>query len=153
MQVFNAFMKVLRKNLPTVIIWIVIFLSISIVVSKSDSGNSEFKSKVLNVCVFDEDNTEASKALRDFIDSKHNIVELENDSARILDELFYETTDYVLTIKKGYEKNLLEGNTENLFDNQYVHESYSNVLMTNLADELKATAFQLLKKTQPKHSQ
>lgn len=139
MQVFNAFMKVLRKNLPTVIIWIVIFLSISVVVSKSDSGNSEFKSKVLNVCVFDEDNTEASKALRDFIDSKHNIVELENDSARILDELFYETTDYVLTIKKGYEKNLLEGNTENLFDNQYVHESYSNVLMTNLADEYVKT--------------
>ena len=146
MQVFNAFMKVLKKNLPTVIIWVAIFLSISIIVSKSGSENSEFKSKVLNVCVFDEDNTESSRAFRDFIASKHNVYELENDDDRILDELFYETKDYVITIKKGFSENLSNGITEGLFDNRYVHESYSNVLMTNLADEYVKTVRAFLAK-------
>lgn len=146
MQVFNAFMKVLKKNLPTVIIWVAIFLSISIIVSKSGSENSEFKSKVLSVCVFDEDNTESSRAFRDFIASKHNVYELENDDDRILDELFYETKDYVITIKKGFSENLSDGITEGLFDNRYVHESYSNVLMTNLADEYVKTVRAFLAK-------
>ena len=35
MQVFKAFLKVLRKRLPIAMIWIVVFLVISIVVSNT----------------------------------------------------------------------------------------------------------------------
>ncbi|MGN0583113.1 MAG: hypothetical protein ACI4KB_10475, partial [Oscillospiraceae bacterium] len=58
----------------------------------------------------------------------------------------YETKDYVLTIKKGFSENLSDGKTEGLFDNRYVHESYSNVLMTNLADEYVKTVRAFLAK-------
>ena len=140
MQVFNAFMKVLRKRIGVAMIWVVAFLVISVVVVNS-SGEEEsvFEAEKIDICVFDEDNTEESKALKEFIGEKHNIVTVENDEDAILDILYYGNADCVMTINEGYAQKLAAGETENLFSSYHVHDSYEAKLAESLVDEYVCT--------------
>ncbi|MBO5447694.1 MAG: ABC transporter permease [Ruminococcus sp.] len=140
MQVFNAFMKVLRKRIGTAMIWVVIFLIISFTIANNaDTGKLKFESTKMDICVFDEDNTEASKALTEFLGKKHNIVTVENDKDHILDALYYGRADYIMTIKEGYEQKLAAGDTEELFTSYHVHDSYEATLAENLTNEYVGT--------------
>lgn len=105
----------------------------------SNFSSSMFEQTALNICVFDEDNTAESRALIDFISKKNNIVELENDRDTILDALYYERANYVLTIKKGYADNLAAGSTDGLFENMKLHDSYSTVYMGQYLNEYVGT--------------
>ncbi len=133
-------MKVLRKRIGTAMIWVVIFLIISFTIANNaDTGKLKFESTKMDICVFDEDNTEASKALTEFLGKKHNIVTVENDKDHILDALYYGRADYIMTIKEGYEQKLAAGDTEELFTSYHVHDSYEATLAENLTNEYVGT--------------
>lgn len=139
MQVFKAYMKVLKKKAPVCLIWIVGFLIISVIISTSATTEKSYSDSQVKICIFDEDNTEASKAFTDFIGSRHKIVKIKNDKDTILDSLYYEEVNYVLEIKKGYEENVSKGITDDLFVNYQVHDSYSCQLAENLIDSYLKT--------------
>lgn len=133
-------MKVLRKRIGVAMIWVVIFLIISFTVANNaDVGKLKFESTKMDICVFDEDNTEASKALTKFLGKKHNIVTVENDKDHILDALYYGRADYIMTIKSGYEQKLAAGDIEELFTSYHVHDSYEATLAENLTNEYVGT--------------
>ncbi|MCI8775863.1 MAG: ABC transporter permease [Oscillospiraceae bacterium] len=135
MQVFKAFNKIMISRFPIALIWIIIFLVISIITAKSSNDYTEFKDTKLDICVFDEDNTQESKALKEFLGNKHNLITLENDKDTILDALYYERVGYVLTISEGYAEKLKSGEINDLFTNYHVHDSYSSTLVGSLIDE------------------
>ena len=139
MQVFKAFLKVLRKRLPIAMIWIVVFLVISIVVSNTQTDEKTFSNTQLDVCVWDEDQTAASMALKDWIGSKHHLISVQQDPDQMLDALYYEQADYILTIQKGYAEKLERGETDDLFCNYHVHDSYASALMENSLEEYVKT--------------
>ena len=103
MQVFNAFLKVLRKKMPVAMIWIIIFLIISIIFVKTNNSTFTFEEKRFSICVLDEDQTPESKALTAFLGERHELISLPaEDEEEILDALYYERADYVMTIPTGY---------------------------------------------------
>ena len=55
MQVFKAFLRILRKKLPIAMIWVVVFLMIAIGVTTNNSSPFSFTENQFNICVFDED--------------------------------------------------------------------------------------------------
>lgn len=133
MQVFNAFMKVLKKKLPVALIYVIVFLSIAIPMSKSGSAANTFEATSLNICIFDEDNTEESRALSEFLGINHKLVELKNDRDTIMDALYYERADYVLIIHQGYAERLNTG--DDLFSSCHMADSYGMVFMEQLLEE------------------
>ncbi len=139
MQVFKAYLKVLKRKAPVCLIWITVFVVISVIISRSATNEKSYSDSQLKICIFDEDNTEASRAFSEFIGSKHELVELENDKDTILDALYYEEVDYALIIKKGYEESVINGITDDLLTNYQVHESYSCQLAENLIDSYLKT--------------
>ena len=76
MQVFNAFLKVLRKKMPVAMIWIIIFLIISIIFVKTNNSTFTFEEKRFSICVLDEDQTPESKALTAFLGERHELITL-----------------------------------------------------------------------------
>lgn len=134
MQVFKTFMKVLKKHLGIVCIYIGIFFAISIPMSKVSRGTEAFRPSRIDICIFDEDDTPESRALIDHILSRNDRVELKNDEDVIMDALYYCTADYVLTINKGYAEKLAAGEMEDLFTSSHMHDSYSTVYMKNDLD-------------------
>lgn len=139
MPVFKTYMKVVKKNLFMAFIYTGIFVLLVFMFSSSAEPSVKFESVSLGVCVIDEDNTEASKALTEYIGSTNNLVEIENDKDEILDALYYTRADYVLTIKSGFEEKIKAGETDNLLTNYQLPDSYDGVFIDNKIDHYVST--------------
>ena len=92
MQIYKTFLKMLIRNLPSGLLYLGIFV-----------GIATFTSSKLNVAIIDDDNSELSKSLVDYISSCHNIVSINDNKEKWADDLFYRTVDYILVINKGFE--------------------------------------------------
>lgn len=135
MQVFKTFMKIVLKNLGVASIYIVVFFMLTMITANTaNSSPEQFSASKLDICVIDKDNTEASHKLAQYIGENHNIVDIEDNKDDILNALYYRTVDYVLNINEGYQENLSNGNTENLFSNYKVPDSYTAVFMDSQLD-------------------
>lgn len=119
MQLFKAFCKIGKRRITTIGIYFVIYAVITIILSVTakDNLNVNFQSKELSVCVIDEDNSKASKALTSYLGSIHHLVDLENDPEVLQEHLYYRDINYVLTISKGFEEKLLAGEKEGFVTN------------------------------------
>ncbi|MDD7295408.1 MAG: ABC transporter permease [Oscillospiraceae bacterium] len=140
MQVFNAFLKVLRKKMPVAMILIIIFLIISIIFVKTNNSTFTFEEKRFSICVLDEDQTPESKALTAFLGERHELISLPaEDEEEILDALYYERADYVMTIPAGYAEKLASGKTDTLFTHYYIDDRYANTLLDSTLSEYICT--------------
>ena len=140
MQVFNTFFKVLKKNKTALIVYSVIFLVISFVLASSSDTKDKFKESKLNIMVIDEDSSAASKALTEVIAKKHDIKEKTDSADEMAEKLYWDTVDYVLVIKNGYENNLVSGSSDALFGEYHVRENYSTAYMTTVLGQYVKTA-------------
>lgn len=131
MQVFKTFMKIVSTKKNILITYLVIFLAISVGMVKAvTNGDSMYTSESLNICIEDMDNSQASKALTDYLKKLHKVsIITDTDNDHILDELYYRRTDYVLTIKKGYADRLAKSEKNNLFENKAVPGVYNASLI------------------------
>ena len=128
MQVFKAFLRILRKKLPTAMIWVVVFLIIAVGVTTNNSSPFSFTENQFNICVFDEDQTPESQALVAYLGKHHNLVSVKQEQDTILDMLYDGRIDYAMTIAKGYAENLQAGKTDTLFTHYYLDDRYANTL-------------------------
>ena len=136
MQVFKTFMKIIRSKMSVAMIYVGVFLGISIPMATSSTSSEMFAQQTkIDICIFDEDNTSESRALTDLIGQRQNIVQLENDRDTIIDALYYARVNYVLVINEGYAEKLASGDTDELFGNYHMHDSYSVVFMVQFLND------------------
>lgn len=116
MQVSKAFFMIARKRLLTAFIYIAIYTFIILILSSTaeDSMKDNFSSVSLTIFIADEDQTPASRALCGYLDSLHEIADLNNDEEVLANQMYYRTLDYVLTIPAGFEDSLTSGKKEAL---------------------------------------
>lgn len=141
MQVFKSFFKIAKKRIPSIAIYLVIFLVLTFLLSgssKKESANN-FESKKIDITIIDQDETVASHSLTDYLDSMHNLVKIKNDRESQVDALYYRTTNYILTIPKGYEQSLEKNETKHIIKNlklpnsnksQYIEQQINTYLTT-----------------------
>lgn len=137
MQVFKTFFRIAKKKLPGTAIYFVIFLVIMLLQSQLSNKDvdTSFQSSSLDICVIDEDHSDASKALTDYLGSIHTLTTLRDTDAETLqDNLFYQRISYVLTIPKGFESNLTSGNTKNIVDSSKRKNSASGYFVDQQID-------------------
>ena len=147
MQVFKAFFKIARKRLPATCIYLVIYTIITFIFSFSASDNfsENFQSTALSICIIDEDESEASRALCAYLGKLHKVETVNPDDETISDQLYYRTLDYVLKIPSGFEKQVIAqekkdlltdiripGSANGAFVNQQVTQ-YTSTLQVYLA--------------------
>ncbi len=131
MQVFKAFLKTSKKYLPTNVIYFIIFTVIALAATNfnTDEDNSSFKTDSLNIGVIDEDQTDTSQALEDYLKGMHQITLLENEKETLLDGLFYRSMDYVLILPKGFEERLCLGEGDALYETVQIPGIYSSMFV------------------------
>lgn len=125
MQVFKTFMKVIKKRLNVSMIYIVVFIIIGIVMTNTVSNDGNFTQTKLKISITDLDDTQASRALVDYISKDNKIVSVKNDMDSITDAIFYRNADIILTVNKGYSQKLADGETYGLFSNYRIPGSYT----------------------------
>lgn len=125
MQVFNAFLKVTRKRIHTWMIYVIIFIIITVVMTATSDTAEGFENRRLDVSISDLDDTPASRALAAYIGENHNIVEVGDDKDAMLDALYYQSADIILTINSGYADGLAKGETDGLLSDYRVPGTYT----------------------------
>ena len=138
MQVFNLFFKITKTKYVSMLIYLAIFLLI-LNLTNANSVDSNYKASEMRLAVFDEDNTEASRALIKFLDKSHELVEIENDDDKLIDAMYITEIHYAITINSGYEKKLAAGETEGLFSTRYIHDNYTNKLADDTLNSYVST--------------
>lgn len=133
MQVFKAFFKIVRKNLTPIMMYLIIFLVITVIMTMNikDTQVTSFSATSLDVAVVDRDHTTFSEALRDYIGKNHTVRELKDEKESLQESLYYRDVDYILIIPEGFANKLEQGQTEDLIENVKVPDSFSGIFVDN----------------------
>lgn len=110
MQVFKTYFRLLNSYKGIIILYVVIFMGVSIILSGSVSGSGKreeaFVAERLDISIIDRDDGVFAKGLTDYFKTEHDIVDLEDDEDAVLNELYWREVDYVIVIPKGFEESL-----------------------------------------------
>lgn len=111
MQVYKVFFRILNKQKFQIIMYLVIFFSISVVMSYQgeDTQKGMFKAYSHKLVIFDEDGSELSQGMAAYLREGNEEVKIEDDKETIQDELYNRNINCVIRIPKGYGKSLAEG--------------------------------------------
>ena len=147
MQAFNSYWKIFKKNIGGVIIYLIIFMVITILFSSfgNDTVENNFSMKKLNIAVLDRDNTQLSKGFKDYLGSIHNIVNIDDDMESLQDNLFYRNVSYIMIIPKNYGEKVLSGNLNNILNNIKVPNSFEGIFADRQVDQYLKTISSYLK--------
>lgn len=114
MRVFNAFFRIIWKYKFSVILFTAIFLGLSIVFGAmaGDSTEQVYKETKVSIAVFDHDQTEASKAVYDYLGKVHSIETVEDTFDAKMEAFFNAKIIGIIEIEPGFEEGLLNGDLE-----------------------------------------
>lgn len=125
MQVFKAFLLVLRSRWYVTLIYVALFFAVGLMMTYMDNGTQVWEQSSMNLMIVDNDDTPESRAIREFLSANNKMIDPIEDEDRLMDALYFGEVDYALTIPKGFAERLRAGETENLLESKHMHESYS----------------------------
>ena len=137
MQVYKTFAKIAKKKFSNTITYFVVFFVLLIAFSfQADStSDKQFRVSSVDMCIIDQDESTASKALCDYLTSIHNRITLDSyDRETLQDNLYYQQIDYVLTIPSGFEGNLKSGDFKDLVESSKRGDSASGYFVDRQID-------------------
>ena len=113
MQVYKLFFQVLRKQKGQIIMYLVIFLSVTLAAASQGekTGESTFSPTTYKFAVMDADNSEISRALIAYLEQGNEKVHIEDKKEVIQDEIYNRSISCVLRIPSGFFESYLSGST------------------------------------------
>lgn len=110
MKVYNAYLKILKYKLSSIIIYFILFVALSLIMiqNSSDSTKDTFVQSKGDIVVNNYDN---SKLVDNFLEymSEFCNIEWELDKELQQDAIFFREVDYIITIPKGFGEDFLAG--------------------------------------------
>jgi len=103
--VFKVYFKIMRAMLPSVLIYVAIFVVFGVISAKSNAEDDvfSFEAESLKVCVVDEDDTYLSRSFTDYLSECETLTELSADTEKALnDAVRFGLADAVVIIPEGY---------------------------------------------------
>ncbi|MGB4588862.1 MAG: ABC transporter permease [Clostridiaceae bacterium] len=135
MQVFKVSLKILKKNIPSLMIYLIVFLVLSVIFSsvakEQESEYSDFETVKTSVAFFQEESTPLVEAFKNELAKSATFVETKDDYDTIMDALYFRSVTYVIRIPKGFTEKIMNGQDVQL-EKRTVAGSISNTY-TDLA--------------------
>ncbi|MBU3142886.1 ABC transporter permease [Clostridium sp. CF012] len=112
MQVFKAYFKIIKANMGQLIIYLTIFLAISVLYStmtttKNEESFSQTKTNVAFVNL--DENTALLTGFKEYLSKNANFIDIENKQENLQDALFFRDVDYIITVPVDFTQNFLLG--------------------------------------------
>lgn len=135
MQVFKLFFKILKNQITQIIMYIGIFAAIAFIISENPSATPGYSEQAQDISVVDNDSSQASRSLADYLLSCNNSVQLDDyEPETIQDELYNRNTTNVIFIPEGFQNAVLEGNTEEILEIYNIPGTMAASIVTAQAD-------------------
>ncbi|MDF2485291.1 MAG: transporter permease [Herbinix sp.] len=116
MQVFKAYYKILKSQLTAVLIYVALFLMLTILFTGNLKDNSnQFETKKVPVMVINEDGQNGLlDSFLSYLEEYVVYVEPKAGADAIKDALYYREVSYIITIPKGFSDSFYENGEINL---------------------------------------
>lgn len=138
MKVFKVYFKIIKRNLPMLSIYIIIFMLFALLLTISGTGEStnNFSETRNRVMIINQDDASPLTAgLIDYLTDKSVIVPPVKSEEAIQDALFYEDAVYILTIPKGFSADFLSGTHSLALGKQTAPNSTAGVQLDMLIEK------------------
>ena len=106
-MIFKNYMKIFIKNIKAVLFSFIIFMVMLIIFTSSKDNNVEFKPMKLDLMINDEDKSEESKALINYLKEKHNVKEEKITESEAKKQIVEDKIIAYIVINKDFKQNLL----------------------------------------------
>ena len=97
-------MKILKKNIGLVSIYLLIFFSIAMVLQASAKKEhlEDFEKTRIDLAIADQDDSTLSHALTKYLKTIHNVYKISAEPTVMQEELFYRNAEYIVQIPKNF---------------------------------------------------
>lgn len=148
MQVFKAFFKIIIRNKAQLLIYIGVFLGVTILVTGANgSSTAGFAETKCRIAYFNEDaGSPISDGLEEYLKDKASFVSIEDSETALQDALFFRHVDYILRVPAGYADRLAAGENPQLTKTT-IPESTSGIYVDMLINKYLNTVELYLKNT------
>ncbi|PKM56234.1 MAG: ABC transporter permease [Firmicutes bacterium HGW-Firmicutes-5] len=111
MPVFRLCLKIFKKKLPVMMIYVGLFLGISLLIASATRTEREkgFIQSKTNIAIINYDQTPLVTGLINSLEEIANIVPLEDDSSALQDALYFRKVTYILRIPEDFTEKFLKG--------------------------------------------
>lgn len=104
MTVFKGYLRILKKNLGLLLLYLVIFFAIAIVLQASARKEhlDSFEKTRIDIAIADKDQSDLSRGLIAYLSTIHNVSEISSDPSVMQEELFYRNASYIVQIPENF---------------------------------------------------
>ncbi|MEA4923109.1 MAG: ABC transporter permease [Eubacteriaceae bacterium] len=116
MTVFKTYLKIVKMMLPMLIMYLVICIAVSVMVSGVNSDGTEaFRVSKAEIVLIDNDDSDASRIFDGYVEKTSIEKELKNNDIKTKqDAIFSRQVDGIITVPKGFGEKLKSGKTAKL---------------------------------------
>lgn len=148
MQVFKLCMKIIKKNIPVLLIYVVVFISFSIIMAFSPGTRKDdtdtFNVSKTNIAFFSSENTPLVNGLKEELSKIADFKDLPDERKELQDALYFRKVSCIIRVPEGFTENFLKGEHVEL-EKTSVPDSASNVYIDLSIDKYLNTAKLYLK--------
>ena len=110
MTVFKGYLKILKKNLGMLLMYLMIFFAIAIALQTAARKEhlGTFEKTRINIAVADRDQSELSQGLIRYLSTIHNVSEISSEPSVMQEELFYRNASYIVQIPENFYQTCIE---------------------------------------------
>jgi len=143
MPVYNLCMRIIRKNIPSLLIYLFVFIGVSIIVSSSSANPqkavNEFTRKKADIAFISKDDSPLIEGLRNEIGKIANFIDIPDNKGDLQDALFFRRVVYILRVPEGFAQKFIAGE-EVFLEKTFVPGSASSAYIDLSVDKYLNTA-------------
>lgn len=137
MQVFKAYFKVIKKNLGSMMIYLIVFFALTVIFSlvyKDRSPDGFVVSKSDIALITEEQDSVLVNGLKTYLAQHANIIDIGKDEQSLQDALFFREVVYIVKVPGGFTESFLSGKNDVLLEKTAIPDSISGVYMDRLIE-------------------
>lgn len=143
MQVFKLCLKIIYRNIWLLLIYVIIFLSItsimSLTVAKDIETNTSFKTSKTTVAFISEEDTPLINGFKDELSRIADFADIPDENEALQDALFFRQISCIIRIPEGFTEKFVNGENVQI-EKTGIPDSIQNVYTDLLIDEYFNTA-------------
>ena len=104
MTVYKCHMKILKRNLGLVIMYLAIFFSITMFIQAASrkEGLDNYQQTRISIAICDRDHSALSDGLIQYLSNIHQVSMIQDDLSVMQEELFYRNVEYIIQIPENF---------------------------------------------------
>lgn len=142
MQVYKVYFKVIHKNMTQIAIYFIVFLFLIIVLANTYTSptNTDYTETKVNIAFINYDKDSIIvEGLKNYLSQKANIVNIDDNTKKLQDALFFREVEYIVKVPEGFTKGISSGGSIKL-DKTSLPGSTSSIYMDNIINKYLNTA-------------